>query len=694
MSRRGDVAETLVSDRNSNWVSLGVTIASPLVALVIAAFRDEEPLTARLVVAFAPLAIILVTGLASRRRSRDTSHVAKYVALGTLFGYSFGLVLAWWSYPDSDPIDSLLPHWFAAGFSALAGISSVHEVLRVRRTSLDYPEPGDAIGDWCVREVMRPGPQAIALSVTKGQQRGIAKLLPIHRRRELDSHRRFRSEARNLGRVRSHYVPRLFETGWSTFGPFVVLEHIDGKPLDEALAATHHGMSVGAVQRLAYELAAALHAMHAAKVIHRDVSPGNVLTAAERTALIDFGLSRAPLDSRITRVGSAIGTPGYMAPEQLTGSPTERSDVFAWALIVVFAATGSHLLDPSQGDATFRAAELTRHSELPTDLSRLVEQALHQNPRSRPTASEIAGALGSPMNESSRATAAGLARRLRRLWPPRLSGGFALLVVAALMVASIGVAAALRTATEDQAAARLSIEAGSDTGSEEAWEGPVGPAFGEASGAETSRAAEVAVSITSTTTTVTTTTAGGTSRSGTNPGTDATPSTPPTTQSPVASSTVTAATTSTTAASTTIEATTTLLEDIQADWNVCWVTVSTWFPGYPNQIEMAGGVTDFGTPMTVEVEHVFFEYELWGGDAEVWRLLPDCTQTQLFTVQAMQRVTIDSFVGDVLFVTNADDVVTEIGTYPAGEVQEVLLAGIRPNAFGENDVLYFPCDFC
>lgn len=119
---------------------------------------------------------------------------------------------------------------------------------------------------------------------------------------------------------------------------FVVSEFIDGPSLQERVDV-NGPMPEGDLQRLAVGTATALAAIHGAGVVHRDFKPANVLLGPDGPRVVDFGIAR--LVDATTITSGLIGTPCYVAPEQLEGErPGSAVDVFAWAVTMVFAATG------------------------------------------------------------------------------------------------------------------------------------------------------------------------------------------------------------------------------------------------------------------------------------------------------------------------------------------------------------------
>lgn len=209
----------------------------------------------------------------------------------------------------------------------------------------------------------------------------------LHRGATPFERERFGREADAARRVASFCTARVVDVGVDGDTPFIVSEYVDGHSLADEVG-TNGPLEADAVLRLAAGAATALATIHQADVIHRDLKPGNILLGPDGPRIIDFGIARAP-DMSLTGTGALQGTLGYMAPEVLSGQrATAASDIFAWAAVVIFAASGTEpFRGSSLGEVAYRTAALEPDlSAMPGRIRHLLTAALSKDPEQRPDA--------------------------------------------------------------------------------------------------------------------------------------------------------------------------------------------------------------------------------------------------------------------------------------------------------------------
>ncbi|WP_237110837.1 serine/threonine-protein kinase, partial [Nonomuraea sp. MG754425] len=181
----------------------------------------------------------------------------------------------------------------------------------------------------------------------------------------------FADRLRSLTRVSSPYVARTIEAGVEDGRPYVIREHVEGRSLAETVAQDGP-LDVGAVERVAVGVLTALTAVHLAGFAHRSLTPSNVILTGEGPRVTDIEL------------GDPAGEIGSRAPEQLAGLRYGPSaDVFSWAAVVVFAATGSAPFGHDEENVLNGEPEI---GELPEPLRQVVLDALAKQADGRPTA--------------------------------------------------------------------------------------------------------------------------------------------------------------------------------------------------------------------------------------------------------------------------------------------------------------------
>jgi predicted Ser/Thr protein kinase len=207
---------------------------------------------------------------------------------------------------------------------------------------------------------------------------------------------RFLKEVAAAQRVARFCTAQVLDAGIFERRPFIVSEYVSGPSLVEVVEQL--GPRGGAaLERIAVATLTALGAVHAAGMVHRDFKPGNVLLGPDGPVVIDFGLAAVPGMTTTDLSGHVtIGTPAFMAPEQLAGTRvTAAADMWSWAVTMVFAGAGEL---PFRGESLTATAYAILHSEpnvgrLPEPLASLVYRCLNKDPAVRPSARSALGEL-------------------------------------------------------------------------------------------------------------------------------------------------------------------------------------------------------------------------------------------------------------------------------------------------------------
>ncbi|MGC5005174.1 serine/threonine-protein kinase [Streptomyces sp. NBC_00353] len=219
---------------------------------------------------------------------------------------------------------------------------------------------------------------------------------------------RFRQEVRAARRVGSAWTAPVLDADTEAAVPWVATGYVAGPSLQATVsgrAGAPAGPGPGAygplpersVRSLGAGLARALRSIHSADLIHRDLKPSNILLTIDGPRVIDFGIARAldtVTDGGLTRTGSLVGSPGFMAPEQVRGERvTAACDVFCLGSVLAYASTGRLPFSGADNEVhalLFRIAqEEPDLTGVPVDLADLVRDCLLKDPAARPTTDAI-----------------------------------------------------------------------------------------------------------------------------------------------------------------------------------------------------------------------------------------------------------------------------------------------------------------
>ena len=221
----------------------------------------------------------------------------------------------------------------------------------------------------------------------QGNQVAVKVLQPLEGE-GANARRRLAREVETMRRVHSPFVAEVLDADVTGEHPYIVTRFVSGPTLEEMVRA-RGPLSGQGLRRLAYGMAEALTAIHAAGVVHRDLKPGNVMLTDDRPIVIDFGIAQVGDATRLTQTGLVMGTPGYLAPEVIEGQPSSfASDIHSWGSTMAFAATGRQPFGTGSYEQIFYRIVSGRADlgGVPPAMMPLITAALARDPSHRPSA--------------------------------------------------------------------------------------------------------------------------------------------------------------------------------------------------------------------------------------------------------------------------------------------------------------------
>lgn len=253
-------------------------------------------------------------------------------------------------------------------------------------------------GKYKVIKLLGVGGMAV---VYLGEQVGLGRMVALkvmnsEFSRDQDFVKRFRHEARMAATINHPNVVMTYDFDQTEDGSlFIAMEYVEGRDLRDVIRDGF--MDIGQALRLGVQIGDAIGAVHKVGVISRDVKPENirVVKGRDEVKLMDFGIAKATdtgASTRLTKAGTIMGTPAYMAPEQIEGAEvTARTDIYAYGIV---------LYEMLSGNVPFKAsnsmAVLMKHlkdvpipvkqlrDEIPAGVAKVVMQALEKDPQKRP----------------------------------------------------------------------------------------------------------------------------------------------------------------------------------------------------------------------------------------------------------------------------------------------------------------------
>ncbi|MBB1254305.1 serine/threonine-protein kinase [Streptomyces alkaliterrae] len=202
---------------------------------------------------------------------------------------------------------------------------------------------------------------------------------------------RFAREVSAARRIRGGCTARLVAADLDAARPWFATQYVPGPSLHDKV---HEGgpLSAAHVAAVGAALAEGLVAVHEAGVVHRDLKPSNILLSPKGPRIIDFGIAWATGASTLTHVGTAVGSPGFLAPEQVRGAAvTPATDVFSLGATLAYAATGDSPFGQGSSEIMlYRVVHEDAHlSAVPPALAPIVAACLAKSPEDRPSTLQL-----------------------------------------------------------------------------------------------------------------------------------------------------------------------------------------------------------------------------------------------------------------------------------------------------------------
>ncbi|HJU69436.1 MAG TPA: protein kinase [Gemmatimonadaceae bacterium] len=329
-----------------------------------------------------------------------------------------------------DRADNTPRAWFRALYDWATGTVTPNPSLSPSLSGTPTREGApDRIGHYAIDRKLGEGGMGVVYAARDERlERIVALKMMLSLGDDETARRRFWREARAAASVNHPNICQLYEIGEDGGELFIAMEFLEGEALSARLR--RGPLSVAEATSITLAMLAALSALHARGIVHRDLKPSNVFLTPHGVKLLDFGLARPAdpgvarsldSDASLTQTGMLVGSPGYMAPEQLTAEGLDaRSDLFAVGAILFEmlagrpAFSGNNFIDTLHATLHEQPPALTG-SPTVAAVDRVIRRALAKHPGDRPASADAMADELRAVHGIHGAEAATLARALTRL---------------------------------------------------------------------------------------------------------------------------------------------------------------------------------------------------------------------------------------------------------------------------------------